>query len=127
MFSGIGNLDNLCCIDISASTSRRLYALNRSHLSMSCSGRLRTRPPFDLVGGQGVQKYLIRSLPSVNFCFSKPKTAPTPSSESGSPIYADQIMEHFQDVGLRYPVRLSHFDRHTRSNIALKAHLVTEL
>src|SRR5690554_8114615 len=101
MVPGIGNLDNLCCIDISVSTSRRLYALNRSHLSMSCSGRLRTRPPFDLVGEQGVEKYLMRSLPSVNFCFSKPRTAPTPSKERGNPIYADHIMEHFQDAGSR--------------------------
>ena len=50
----------------------------------------------------GWQKNLIRSLPSVSFCFSRPRTAPTPSRESGRPIVADQIMEQRQLSGLRY-------------------------
>lgn len=44
----------------------------------------------------------MRSLPSVSFCSSRPRTAPAPASDNGSPRYADQIMEHFHDEGSRY-------------------------
>ena len=84
--SGTGNLASLCCICISVSTSRRLYALNRSHFSGSVPGRFRVLPPLVFVALQGTQKYRIRSLPSVSFCFSSPSTAPAFSSERGSPI-----------------------------------------
>ena len=48
------------------------------------------------------QKYLMRSFPSESFCFSRPRTAPTPSKESGSPIVAAHIMEQRQLSGSRY-------------------------
>ena len=64
------------------------------------------RKPADelemLVGRQGWQKYLMSSLPSVSFCFSRPRTAPTPSKESGRPIVAAQTIEQCQLSGSRY-------------------------
>ena len=65
-------------------------------------GRFRVRWPFALVGRQGWQKYLMSSLPSVSFCFSRPRTAPTPSKESGRPIVAAQTIEQCQLSGSRY-------------------------
>ena len=50
----------------------------------------------------GVQKYRMRSLPSLSFCFSRPSTAPTPSSESGSPRVAAQTIVQCQEDGSRY-------------------------
>lgn len=63
-------------------------------------------------------KYGIRSLPSFNFCFSSPRTAPTPSKESGKPSVADQIIVQCQDAGSRYcPTGYPRYrERHIRSN-----------
>ena len=38
------------------------------------------------------------SLPSASFCFARPNTAPAPSSDSGSPITADQTIEQRHDA-----------------------------
>lgn len=69
------------------------------------------------------------SLPSFSFCSGSPRTAPTPSSDNGSPIYADHIIEHLHEVGSRYSPndRPRCFDRHILSKVALNAHLMTEL
>ena len=114
---------------ISVSTSRTLYFLNMAHLSGAWKGRFLVRCPLVLVGAQGWQKYLMRSFPSESFCFSKPRTAPTPSKESGSPIVAAQIIEQRQLSGSRYspdgyPKKR---ERQMRSKVALKAHLMTFL
>ena len=117
--------------------------MNRLHFSGSWFGRFRVLPPLALVGAHGTEKYRIRSLPSVSFCFSSPRTEPTPSRDRGRPIYADHTIEHRHADGLRYRAHsvesgcrswnesrlMSRSDRYrerqTRSNCALKAHLVT--
>ena len=99
--------------------------MNRSHFPGSCSDRFRVLPPFALVGLQGTQKYRIRSLPSVSFCFSKPNAAPAVSRERGSPSVADHTIVQCQPSGSSHSPRK--FDKHTRSNMALNAHLVTEV
>ena len=69
----------------------------------------------------------MRSLPSFSFCSDKPRTAPAPASDNGSPMYADHIIEHLHEVESRYSpdVKPRYFDRHTLSNVALNAHLIT--
>ena len=113
---------------ISVSTSRTLYFLNMAHLSGAWKGRFLVRCPLVFVGAQGWQKYLMRSFPSESFCFSKPRTAPTPSKESGSPIVAAQIIEQRQLSGSRYsPVGYpKKRERQMRSKVALNAHLMTD-
>ena len=100
--AGTGNFASLCWMPISVSTSRILYFLNMAHLSGAWKGRFLVRCPLVFVGAQGWQKYLMRSFPSESFCFSRPRTAPTPSKESGSPIVAAHIMEQRQLSGSRY-------------------------
>ena len=94
------SLDKLLDVSvISVSTSPRLYALKRAHRAGSSVGQCRIlsfSTFFD-----GVQKYRIRSLPSFSFCFSRPRTAPTPSRESGSPSVAAQTMVQCQETGSR--------------------------
>ena len=92
-------------------------------------GRFRVLPPFAFVGKHGTQKYLIKSLPSLSFCCSSPRTAPAPSSDSGKPKYAAQVIVHFQESGERYSPcgKTRYFDKHTRSKFALNAHFVAML
>ena len=141
--SGTGNFARRSLMPISVSTSRMLYFLKASHLSGAWKGWFLVRPPFAFVGAQGTEKYLIRSFPSVSFCFSRPRTAPTPSRESGSPIVAAQTIEQRQLTGFKKrahsvergwlswkgsrltPRSRRYRDKHTRSKFALKAHLMT--
>ena len=97
-------------------------------MSGAWKGRFLVRCPLVLVGVQGWQKYLMRSFPSESFCFFKPRTAPTPSKESGSPIVAAQIIEQRQLSGSRYsPVGYpKKRERQMRSKAALNAHLMTD-
>ena len=109
---------------ISVSTLRILYFLNMD----TCPGRFLVRCPLVFMGVQGWQKYLMRSFSSESFCFSKPRTAPTPSKESGSPIVAAQIIEQRQLSGSRYspfgyPKKR---ERQMRSKAVLNAHLMTD-
>src|SRR5574344_1584946 len=99
MKSGTGKRDSFFWMLISVSTSRRLYALNCSHFSISCCGRFLVLPPLVLVGAQGTQKYLMRFFPSVSFCFSSPRTAPTPSKDKGNPSVADHTIVQCQLSG----------------------------
>ena len=84
--SGTGNFASFCWMDCSTTTSLWLYALNRFHFSISCSGRFLVLPPLLFVALHGTQKYRIKSLPSFSFCSSRPNTAPTPASDRGSPM-----------------------------------------
>lgn len=54
------------------------------------------------VGTQGDRRGLDQFFTFRELCFFQPSTAPTPSSDSGSPIVAAQIMEQRQLSGFRY-------------------------
>ena len=94
---GTGQKFNLCKMLYSASTSCLLYSLKSSHFSGACLGKFLFLPPLLFVGLQGLQKYLIRAFPVVNFCLSsgRPTALPIASSEAGSPQYIPCIMVHF--------------------------------
>ena len=110
----MGYISSFFAICLSTSTSLLQYSLNSAHFSGASPGIFLVLPPFDLVGLQETQKYLINSLPSVIFCRSKPRAAPTSASDDGSDSSAACTAVQYQDEGSSRMPRC--FDRHTRSN-----------
>ena len=111
------------------------------HLSGAWKGRFLVRPPFVEHRAREVF-YQVFSL--CELLFSRPRTAPTPSKESGRPIVAAHTIEQRQLSGFRnraqsiergwlswkgsrlIPRSRRYRDRQIRSKFALKAHLMTE-
>jgi hypothetical protein len=104
--SGTGKFRSFRWMDISTSTSRWLYFLNVAHLTGSSDGRFLVLPPFDFVGVQGTQKYLMSVLALRDLLLQRgSRTVPTPSNERGSPIVEAQTIEQRQLSGFRKRAR----------------------